>query len=88
MWTRTRSDKTFRGARYSIEWTFVENQLLEWSHLLESGKKFRVDLAFNYVGAGYQSADISSTKGGKGTRMSATQRMRAERVAQASTVIS
>lgn len=65
-----------------IEWSFVENQLLEWSHLLESGKKIRVDLMFNYVGAGDQSADLSSTKGGKKTRMSATQRMRAERAAQ------
>jgi hypothetical protein len=32
-----------------IEWLFVENQLLEWSHLVASGKKIRVDLAFNYV---------------------------------------
>ena len=65
-----------------IEWSFVEDQLLEWSHLLESGKKIRVDLTFNYVGAGDQSADLSLTKGGKKTRMSATQRMRTERAAQ------
>jgi hypothetical protein len=72
--------KQYEGT--DIDWSTIERQLVKWGELFRAGKKLRVDLSFNYDGAGQQSAAGSLKKVDKRSARSATQRMRAELDAQ------
>lgn len=58
-----------------IDWRVVENQLLQWSELFQSGKKLRVDITFYHVQSTSQSVGASNKRAGKRGVSSATQHM-------------
>jgi hypothetical protein len=74
---RSERDLVRRFDEVNVDWSVLEKQLLSWGELLRAGKGLRVDISFNYVDV-QAAAPASAARGG-----SATQRMLAERAAQA-----
>lgn len=65
--------KTFRDTE--IDWSVVEKKFTTWGELFRGGKKLRVDLSFNFMEVGPQSANRSSKTGDKRGSSSTTKRM-------------
>ncbi|PVH94441.1 hypothetical protein DM02DRAFT_191648 [Periconia macrospinosa] len=78
---RSERDLIKRFDDIDIDWTEIEEQLVEWGDRFRAGKKLRVDVSFNYLELG-QPASTAAGKAGKRGYRSATQHMLAERAAQ------
>jgi len=74
---RSERDLTKRFDEIEIDWPVIEKQLVAWGELFRAGKRFRVDLSFNYLETG-QPLPASSRRGNKRGFSSATQQMRTE----------
>lgn len=62
----------------TIDWSFVERQLIKWGELFRSGKKLKLSLSFNYVDTPQPTTTtLQGTK--RRGRLSRTHRMLAER---------
>lgn len=72
---RGESDFVKRFDDIDVDWSLVEKQLVKWGELFRSGKKLRVNLAFNYTDS-YSS--VGTQRRGNKRGSSATQRMLAE----------
>ena len=78
---RSEHDLTKRFDNTSIDWAVIESQLLAWSELYRTGKKFRLNLSFNYVDVS-QSSNASAGRVDKRGSSSTTRQMLAEGAAQ------
>ncbi len=65
----------------NIDWAVIERQLLAWSELYHVGKKFRVNLSFNYVDSSHSSTTSLGRVDKRGAS-STTRQMLAEGAAQ------
>jgi len=76
---RSERDLVKRFEETDIDWPIIEKQLEAWGELFRVGKRLRVEMSFNYIEVGQQSA----TTGRKGEKRgsSATQHMLSERAA-------
>ncbi|KAF4474514.1 hypothetical protein CGGC5_v016941 [Colletotrichum fructicola Nara gc5] len=62
---RSQRDFVKRFNELNIDWTLVESQLQEWSHLTRVGKKLRVDVSFNFVLSRQETPSAGRTKRGR-----------------------
>lgn len=71
-----RSEDKLSGTfpKLSIDWSPIENQLLEWANLFVAGKKLKLIISFKYIGDSRR----PPSKGDKRGMSSATERMQAE----------
>ncbi|KAF4487555.1 hypothetical protein CGGC5_v005858 [Colletotrichum fructicola Nara gc5] len=76
---RTQRDLVKRFNELNIDWTMVESQLQEWSHLTRAGKKLRIDVSFNFVVSRQEAPSAGRTKRG---RRSVTDQMLSDRALQ------
>jgi hypothetical protein len=78
---RKEPDLTKVFDKTNIDWAVIERQLLTWSELYRAGKKFRVNLSFNYVDSSHSSTTSLGRVDKRGAS-STTQQMLAEGAAQ------
>ena len=62
----------------TIDWSFVERQLIKWGELFRSGKKLKLSLSFNYVDTPQPTTTTLQRTKRRG-HLSRTHRMLAER---------
>ena len=75
---RSEPDVTKQFENLNIDWPLIEKQMIEWGDLFRSGKKLRINVAFNYM----DSQPPVGTKGVTKRGSCATQRMLADRTSQ------
>ena len=79
---RSERDLTKRFDETEIQWSVAEQKLVAWGQYFQKGKKLRVYLSFNYVGAGPQLTASLVKRADKRGPVSTTQCMLAERELQ------
>ena len=78
---RTQRDLNTTLDSMDIDWTEVEEQLVEWGELCRAGKKLRMNVSFNHKEVIPNEVSTSASRGARG-RWSATRAMLADRASQ------